>query len=111
MRPVTKTPRYLIRNHYSYCFRMAVPKHLQKLVGKKELRYSLKTGYLGVAKYKARLLAGQVQHVFKSLRTREVRLSVLSDEQIQNLVSQHIRGFLEQLEERYYDDKAFFETA
>ena len=63
MRPHSKSCSYLIRNPYSYCFRMAVPKDLQILVGKTELRYSLKTGSLGDAKYKARLLAGQVQRI------------------------------------------------
>jgi len=61
MYPQTKSCSYLIRNPYSYRFRMVVPEDLQILLGKTELRYSLKTSYLGVAKYKARLLAGQVQ--------------------------------------------------
>jgi hypothetical protein len=68
MKPCSKSPNYLVRNPYSYCFRMTVPKDLQKVVGKKELRYSLKTGYLNDAKYKARILAGQVQRLFQHLR-------------------------------------------
>ncbi len=44
MRTLSKSPHYLIRNPHSYCFRVNVPKDLQQLVGKKELRYSLKTG-------------------------------------------------------------------
>jgi hypothetical protein len=60
-----------------------VPKDLQDLVGKSELRYSLKNGYLGVAKYKARLLAGQVQKLFKYLRKAPPALLMLSDEKIQ----------------------------
>jgi len=111
MKAITKSPSYLIRNPYSYCFRMVVPTDLQRLVGKKELRYSLRTGYIGVAKHKARLLAGQVHYVFKSLRTKAVALSVLSDEKIQNLVSQYIRGFLERLEESYYNSDTSWETA
>ncbi|UCE53447.1 MAG: hypothetical protein JSV31_30100 [Desulfobacterales bacterium] len=86
MKPIGKSPSYLIRNPYSYCFRMMVPKDLQKLVGKKEMRYSLKTGYLGVAKNKARFLAGQVQLIFNSLRRGDSVLSKLSDDQIQGLV-------------------------
>ena len=60
MKTSTKSPSYIVRNAYSYCFRMNVPQDLHRLVGKKELRYSLKTGYLGVAKQKARYLTGQV---------------------------------------------------
>ena len=90
MRPITKSPIYLIRNPYSYCFRMVVPKDLQSLVGRKEMRYSLKTGYLGVAKYKARLLAGQVQRIFKNLRKGYFALGTVSDEKIKQLVGKYI---------------------
>ena len=64
---------YLIRNKYSYCFRMRVPIDLQKIVGKKELRYSLKTGYISAAKTKARFLASQLQLVFRLLSNGAVR--------------------------------------
>jgi len=47
---------------------MIVPADLQKFVGRKELRYTLKTGYLGVAKQKARFVAAQVQLIFTDLR-------------------------------------------
>ncbi len=43
---------------------MKVPQELQLYFGKKELRYSLKTGYLGDAKFKARYLAGNIQQLF-----------------------------------------------
>jgi hypothetical protein len=42
---------------------MIVPKDLRKFVRKTELRYTLKTGSIGLAKSKARLLAGQIQHL------------------------------------------------
>ena len=95
MKPSSKSPSYLIRNSYSYCFRLNVPKDPQKVVGKKELRYSLKTGYLTDAKYKARILAGQVQRLFQHLRKGGVLLSQLSDAQIQKSIcfSRSCRGF------------------
>jgi hypothetical protein len=68
MKISAKSPSYLVRNPYSYCLRMNVPRDLQRFVGKRELRYSLKTGYLGVAKLKARLTAGHVQSIFRLLR-------------------------------------------
>jgi hypothetical protein len=55
---------------------MIVPGDLQKVVGKTELRYSLKTVFLSDAKYKARILAGQVQLIFQILRKG---LSILFD--------------------------------
>lgn len=77
------SPSYLVRNPYTYCFRMNVPKDLQSYIGRKELRYSLKTGYLGDAKYKARVIAGQVQLIFKLLRKGNSSLMKLSDNRIQ----------------------------
>lgn len=82
MQTVTRSPSYLIRNPHSYCFRMVVPKDVQPLVGKRELRYSLRTGYPSVAKSKARLMAGRVQLLFNELRGRQSRFMELTDQQI-----------------------------
>ncbi len=98
MKPCSKSPNYLVRNPYSYCFRMNVPKDPQRVVGKKELRYSLKTGNLTDAKYKARILAGQVQLIFQLLRKGGAILSKLSDAQIQKLVTQYIKRSLDNLD-------------
>ena len=108
MKTLRKSPSYLIRNPYSYCFRMSVPQDLQRLVGKKELRYSLKTGYLGVARHKARVLAGQVQQIFTCLRKGGTGLSGLSDAEIKELIEQHIKEYIEGLENRYHDDEPPF---
>ncbi len=62
------SPSYLIKNPYSYCFRMIVPKDLQPTIAKKELRYSLGTGNLSAAKTKARYVAGQVQQLFRDIQ-------------------------------------------
>ncbi len=79
MKATLKSPCYLVRNPYSYCFRMIVPKDLRKFVGKTELRYTLRTGNLRTAKHKAKLLAGQVQLIFRYLRNGNKTLSKLSD--------------------------------
>jgi hypothetical protein len=68
MKPSVKSPSYIVQGPYSYYFRINVPIDLYRFVRKKELRYSLKTGYLGIAKQKARYLAGQVQSIFRVLR-------------------------------------------
>jgi hypothetical protein len=91
MKAQSKSPSYLIRNPHSHCFRMVVPKDLRKSVGKKELRYSLSTGYIGVAKHNARLVASQVQFLFQRLRKGGTVLSKLSDDQIQQLVHRYIK--------------------
>jgi len=91
MNPQTnRSPSYLVRNPYSYCFRMFVPKDLQPYIGRKELRYSLKTGYLSTAKYKARIMAGQVQRLFKFLRKGNSPLMKLSENQIQELIDKYL---------------------
>ncbi len=95
MKATLKSPCYLVRNPYSYCFRMIVPKDLRKFVGKTELRYTLRTGNLRTAKHKAKLLAGQVQLIFSYLRKGNKTLSKLSDDQIQELVHQHIKTSIE----------------
>jgi len=90
MQKVARTPSYLIRNPHSYCFRMIVPKDLQSIVGKRELRYSLRTGYLSTAKSKARLMAGQVQLLFNELRRSHNRFMELTDQQIREMVTKHL---------------------
>jgi integrase len=103
-----KSPHYLIRNRYSYCFRMIVPRDLQQLVGKKELRYSLKTGYVGVARVKAQMIAAQVHQIFACLRSGR-KMVDLSDEKIQELVQQYLKEYIEGLESRYHDDPPFLD--
>ena len=95
MKPITRSPSYLVRNPYSYCFRMVVPEDVQKFVGRKELRYTLSTGYLGVAKQKARFVAGQVQMIFRFLRKGGAFLTDLSDDQIQKMVQRYIKTSIE----------------
>jgi len=92
---IGRSPSYLIRNHYTYCFRMKVPHDIQPYVGKKELRYSLKTGYVGVAKFKARIIAGQVQLLFKSLKNGNTSLMKLSNNKIKELVQKYLRQLVD----------------
>ena len=102
---IGKSPSYLVRNPYTYCFRMNVPEDLQRYVGKKELRYSLRTGYLGLAKQKARLLAGNIQHLFRYLRDKRYIMSKLTDHQIQTMVNEYIREKIKSVE----DNRAKYE--
>lgn len=103
MKSLSRCPSYLVRTEFSYCFRMNVPADLQKQVGKKELRYSLKTGYLGKAKFKARILAGQIQQLFLWVRKGGAELSGLSDEKIQELIQEYLKEYVRGLETRHYE--------
>jgi hypothetical protein len=83
--PSRYAPSYLVRNPYSYCFRIAVPVDLQSAIGKKELRYSLHTGYLREAKTKASAIATRIKGIFVMLRKGEGNLTDLTDEKIKQL--------------------------
>ena len=90
-------PSYLVRQPSSYCFRMVVPSDLQELVGKRELRYSLRTGFLSEAKYRARRMAGFTQGLFKRLR-RQGTMAELSDADIKKLLADHLQEMLREAE-------------
>jgi integrase len=85
---------------------MIVPADLRKFVGKTELRYTLNTGYVGLAKSKARLLAGQIQEFFRRLR-EIVDLGELTDDQIVDLVNRFFRNFVNGLEKIRVEPGAF----
>ncbi len=76
---------YLSKNPYSYCFRIKIPKDLLTTISRKELRYSLKTGNLSKAKTMARLLAGQIQLLFRKIR----RGMNLTNEQILHMIKNY----------------------
>ena len=89
------SPSYLIRNRYSYCFRLHVPADLQEYVGKKELRYSLRTGYLSEAKFKSRFYVASFQLLFR--RLRELRSMKLNDDQIKEFAKAYFEQQLQKL--------------
>jgi len=104
MKASPKSPSYLVRNPYSYCFRMVVPKDLQKFVGKRELRYTLRTGYAGIARQKAQFVAGKIHFIFRTLRRGVTALKKLTDEQIKELIDQYIKEAIKSWDEPFYED-------
>jgi integrase len=104
MKPLARSPHHLVRNLHSYCFRVNVPKDLQHLVGRRELRYSLRTGAIGVARVKAQIIAAQVHRIFQCLRSGGRKMNDLTDEKIQELVQQYLKKYIEGLETRHLDD-------
>jgi integrase len=119
MKCTIQSPSYLVRNVHSYCFRLIVPPDLRKFVGRGELRYSLKTGYIGIAKQKSRFVAGQVQLIFRLLRKGFSWMGKLSEDQIQQLVGKYVKESIEGWDKafepgrdeesmRYEDPRAFY---
>lgn len=93
------TPSYLVRNPSSYCFRMVVPIDLRKVMGKTELRFSLRTGSLSEAKYRSMRIAGFTLSLFRKLRHMEGEMSELSQSEIQALMNKYLKEILEESED------------
>ncbi len=90
------SPSYLVRNPYSYCFRIKIPKDLQTAVSIKELRYSLKTGSLSAAKTKARYMAGRVQLLFRNIQRGYLKEMNLTTAQIQEMLKKYLLGLIQE---------------
>lgn len=93
------SPSWLVRQDSGWCFRMVVPLDLQPIVGKKEIRYSLRTGFLGEAKYMARRMAGETLNLFRRLR----KGGTMTDAEIRRLMADVLRETLEADEQSRVD--------
>jgi hypothetical protein len=80
----SKSPSYLFRNPHSDCFRMGVPIDLRDVVGKREFRYSLRTGRLSEARRKAHLLSGLLWQLYYKLRSNR---ALYGKTQVESMVS------------------------
>jgi len=96
----TPKPRYTFQRNSLYYFRYTLPPDISKVVGKRGLRYSLKTGYIKQAERKARRLAGTVEEFISEVRQEPPLIMKLSEAQIQSLLDQYLRKALNEDEER-----------
>lgn len=94
-----RSPSYLVRNPHSFCFRMGIPNDLQDLMCKKELRFSLQTGYVGAAKSKARYMAVHTHSLFQYLREAKARLMELTAEKRKELIDRYFHRLKRMLDE------------
>jgi len=94
LRDPRTTSSYLLETASGYVFRYCIPKNLKLVVGKSELRYSLKTGQLGLAKRRARHMASYVQMMIANIQNGGT-VSRLSEEMINGLINKYIRDLLE----------------
>jgi integrase len=90
-----RLPSYLISTASGYYFRVIIPLDLRPIVGRSELRYSVRTGFIGEAKHRALSMAGFTQRLFQSLR-KGSKMRELSDAEIQKLIGQYFRQVLEE---------------
>ena len=96
MKPISRSPSYVFQDRYSFYFRIRIPQDLQPYLKKKELRYSLRTGYLSEAKDKARAMAVYVQMIFKLIRKGDRKIMKLTDEQITEMVKTYLERLLDE---------------
>lgn len=67
--PRLSAPSYLYRHSSGYIFRIRIPYDIRPFLGgKTEFRHSLRTGALGEAKYRARVMAAHAQRTFRNIR-------------------------------------------
>lgn len=98
---------YILQKSSGYYFRFQFPADVKELVSKSELRYSLQTGSIKLARSKARLIAGTVQSIIRIIR-KDTTVRELNTEQINGLLRKHIKEALERDErDRIMDDSPF----
>lgn len=98
MASIRTAPSYLLKHPSGYIFRYCIPQDLKNIVNKTELRYSLRSGSLTVAKRRARLMAGCVQMIMTNIR-KGGEVSELTSEQINHLLNKYLKGTLDADEE------------
>ena len=94
----TRSPSYLLQlpNRGCFYFRMRVPLDLQPCFGKKEVRVSLKTGYLAEARAKSMLIAGRMHQLFRKIRGENHDMTELDQAKLNDIISQFIKESLDE---------------
>lgn len=90
---------YVYQRNALFYFRFTFPLKISRLVGKRELRYSLRTGYRHSAVRRAMGLVVQVERFVWQLQ-KDSAMTQLSPQHLQALLDQHMRATLNQYEEQ-----------
>lgn len=91
-------PPYIFSRGSLLYFRYSIPKDLIPIVGKAELRYSLRTGYVYLAKQRTQRLVSSLSRFIKLLRN-SVPMQELTEHQIQKLLNRHLAEALQESEQ------------
>ncbi len=84
---------YILQRPSGYYFRLMVPSDLKESFGISEIRRSLKTGSVSLAKERANLLSGRIKKLFRTLRNN--RQMKLEKHQIDDLIKSYMKETLE----------------
>ncbi len=88
--------KYLQQRSSGYYFRLRIPPDLKSTIGIFEIKRSLKTGSLCLAKERAYLISGRLKKLFRVLRGTTVKLT---KEKITDIINQYIQEGLDNIEE------------
>lgn len=90
------TAEHLLLKGRTYYYRQAVPIRLRHLLGMSELRHSLRTGYLGTARLKAKRLRLAVGDLFRAIE--DGRITPMDRQQLRAYIEDIFRKLLEENE-------------
>jgi len=102
VKPAFSISRYLVRNSHGYCFRMVVPKDLRPLIGKRELRYSLKARHRNRAENIAQSIGYKIKTLFGKIRKEDPDLMELSSQEINEILRKYVMDSIRDFDERYH---------
>ena len=68
MKAIQRSPAWLVRKSYGYCFNLQVPQDIQKAVGLRAIRFSLQTNNLKKARRLSAQLGAFTWNVFDAIR-------------------------------------------
>ena len=89
---------YLLHKPYGYLFRVTVPLDIRHFICRTEIRYSLRTGELRLAKARASRIASFVHKVFARVRSGG-SMTELSEQEIKKLIGDYVDRVLKDDEE------------
>jgi len=83
---------YLIHTPSPYCFRLIVPLNLRPHIGLSEIRRSLKTRSLSLAKERSHHIVGRLQKLFRNIRKDKgtTIMNQLTRDHIQGIIRDYI---------------------
>jgi hypothetical protein len=91
---------YLVRVNKRYYFRVRIPKDLSHVFKNREIKRSLKTRELQYARSLVKVWSSKTEQLFMM-----ARCGLITDEQIQKLIEEHIQVILNTLEKERAEDK------
>ncbi|WP_319544017.1 DUF6538 domain-containing protein [uncultured Pseudodesulfovibrio sp.] len=91
----SRSSSYLVKHKHIFYVRISVPQDLKSVLGKTEIRHSLRTAYLQDSRPKASRVAGELKQLFNFIRQSKKHMD---QQEIQRLVDSLILESLNDIE-------------